>query len=573
MVVQGFTISGHSGIDFQQSVTTIGSRDTVNTPILTVHNGKVFSTSMQSLSILADSGVPVVDLRGENNVQGGLIKAKGTPTVIHTPEVNLYQSTNGSRVEIHGTNFGQSNSEIIVTFDQTITPGVVTSNPQNQPTETTDSLLVIDFDSDTTVFAGYLRARVERARVPSDNAILGTFAGCPKDTNDNCIMEQIIPTITFDNSELSSAAPQWSITGTNFGDINNDTRVYISIPPGLDDSYTYPGWQRSGQPLTTGYSDNTMTFPIFHSFHPTIYGLTDSHIGPLVIVVTVKGIRSQDTFSANLTGASLDTAFKGECESPTHYTHGYCGTQAATLILKSNIYALLTTTARSTGLNRIEIHGDNFGLEGPSGIFVNLASNFTPAEYSVIPPAPCTVLSPECQDPATNFQVELFTVTDKMVVLDIPEDTRHGSNQLMAMVTRKGGPSIPQVIGLWADEIATPVITVSAKERTASATTLAIHGNGFKNLYYDARVYLNASAGIAGEHLGHVRASNFSSTTFMIESITGMKDVTNSGPLQVITTIQTVKSIQAQVASIIQIPIIALTPQQKVLAIHSDILD
>ena len=559
--MQGFTLTGHSGVDFQQSVTTIGSRVHVNTPVLTVHNGKIFSTSVQSLSITADAGVPVVDLRGSDTVQGGLIMAKGTPTITHAPDVEIYQSNNGSRVEVHGYNFGYSNSEIIVNFDQTINPGVFVSNAQKQPTQTTDTLLVIDFNSNTSGFTGYLRARVERARVPSDNAILGTFVPCPRDSTGACNMTEIIPVINFDNSELSSSAPQWSINGRKFGNDYSNTRVYVSIPPDRDSTYLYPGWQRSGTPYATNYGDSSITFPIYHDFHPTIYGLTDAHIGPLIIVVAVKGIRSLDTYSANITGADLSHPFTGLCSSSAYTTYGYCGTQVANIILKANIHAMYTTTARSQGLNRIEIHGDNFGLEGPSAIFVHFASNFTPAEASVILPAP-TVNS-------TTFQVQLLTVTDSLAVVDIPEDTRHGTHHLIAMVTRKGGPSIPRVVGVWSPEISRPVITETDKERVASATTLPIHGSNFESLHGDAKVYLSATAGIDGEHLAQVRVANYSSSGFMMEHITGLKDVTNSGPLRLIMTVQTVKSMLTTVATIIQIPIILSTPGQKVSAAYT----
>ena len=101
----GITVSGAAGVEFKESVTTFAARDTLNMPILTVHNDKIFSTSLQSLSIVSDVGVPVVDLRGGPGIQGGLIKAKGTPEVDHHPETELYQSNNGSRVEIHGRNF------------------------------------------------------------------------------------------------------------------------------------------------------------------------------------------------------------------------------------------------------------------------------------------------------------------------------------------------------------------------------------------------------------------------------------------------------------------------------------
>lgn len=546
---KGITVSGHSGIHFKESVTTMASQDTLNMPILTVNNYKVFSTSLQSLSITADIGVPVVDLQGGDNVQGGLIKAKGTPEVEFHPETLIYQSNNGSRVEIHGRNFGTANNEIIVNFDQTVTPGISPNNQEAQPTETTDTLIIVDFDGDTSQFTGYLRCRVERARVPSDNAILGTFKLCPKLANGQCNQTAITPVVSKRTGQLASSAPYLDVYGSKF--VLNHTKVYVSIPPGQDGNYNAPGWQFSGTPLSTGFNSTQMTITLGHGYDPKVYGLTDNHVGPLVVVVAVYGIRSLDTYSANGTSVIPNP---GLCSSVTYYTHGYCGTQVAVVILKPFMNAKYTTTARSPGLNRIEISGHTFGEDGAVGIEFTLASGFTPAEVSMNPPVPVAN--------ATVFQTTIYTVTNTLAVLDIPEDTFHATGFLYALITRRGGPSLPQVVGTWAEQISRPALTPSTKERVASATTLPVYGAGFLNVSSDVQVYLMATNGIAGEHLGVVRSSNFTSTNFMLEQISGLKDPINIGSLDLIVTVQTVKSVAATVADIIQIPIVNRTEQR-----------
>lgn len=71
-------------------------------------------------------------------------------------------------------------------------------------------------------------------------------------------------------------------------------------------------------------------------------------------------------------------------------------------------------------------------------------------------------------------------------------------------------------------------------DRSASATTLKISGSGFLNDPSATRIYLQATNGVDGDHLAYVRAARFNSTDFMIDSISGLQDPENVGPLRAV---------------------------------------
>jgi len=496
---KGITIqSRQGGIEFKASTYTKASTvevDVTNT-YLTVHNDRVFSTNFQDLIITAID----VDLR-----QSGLLLAKGTPVVYDTPEIKIAQSSVGNRIEIHGTNFGYVRSAIGIVFDQ----GVETTT--EYPLAVTNTLIVTDVKTDTTTKTGFLRVRVKRASIKSDIMIVGIFT-TPVET----------PIVTPSVEELGSSAMYADVSGKNFGDAANETRVYIE---GIANRLEYDGNVGLGSNLfesaSTWAYNFTSTFfytNLFHGFDTLISGLQDINAGPLFVVVTVQGVKSNMT-------------------------------QIATLIKKPLISNTNTSLiARSDGINRIEIAGIRFGDDGIAGIGVAISIGF-----SGQPPMPT----------GPSLEVALYTTVNNLAVIDLPQSTFASTGVLYAVVTRKRGPSDPVGIGVFTNAIDRPMVNYNNAERSASATTLLITGLGY-TIPSDTRVYLQATNGVDGEHLGYVRTADYASNRFMVDSISGLNDPQNLGPLYAVVVIQGVKSETTLVATIIPIPIITVTMSAKV---------
>ena len=85
-------------------------------------------------------------------------------------------------------------------------------------------------------------------------------------------------------------------------------------------------------------------------------------------------------------------------------------------------------------------------------------------------------------------------------------------------------------IGVFTNAIDRPMVNYNNAERSASATTLLITGLGY-TIPSDTRVYLQATNGVDGEHLGYVRTADYASNRFMVDSISGLNDPQNLGPL------------------------------------------
>ena len=280
----------------------------------------------------------------------------------------------------------------------------------------------------------------------------------------------------------------------------------------------------STQVMQSNYSSISFNAWLFHGFEQVIdagitRGLQDINAGPLYIVVVVQGVKSNSTL-------------------------------AATLIKKPKITnTTATLVSRSEGMNRIEIHGIRFGSDGLNGVGVELSSGFTGQ-----PPLPTGLVRPSLA----------YTVTDVLVVVELPASTLDALGTLYAVVTRKRGPSDPGTIGTFSNAIMRPVVNASSVERSASASTLRIQGLGFLTVPEDVRVYLQAFNGTNGEHIANVRMANFSATDLIIEGITGLTDPANIGPLLAVVAVRGVKSQPTPVAKIIHIPIILETPSLKI---------
>jgi len=502
---KGITIQAREGgVEFKESTFTKASPVTIDITnnYLTVHNGKMFSTNYQDLIITAID----LDLR-----ESGRILAKGTPTVFDTPEIKIAQSTTGNRVEVHGTNFGYVRQAIGLEFYDEAFNQLTQSDLL--PQFVTNTLIVQDIVSDTSVLSGLLRVRVKRAQIKSDIKVVGIFS-----------QSIPVPFVSQSYEQMGSSSPYVDIRGSNFGFSHNETRVYIeSITNRVQYDLGIGSFSRFYErafPIAINFTTSHFLANLFHGFDAgAVPGLQDMNAGLLSIVVTRNGVRSN-------------------------------ATTVATIIKKPLIANTSTTLiSRSLGRNRIEIHGTRFGDEGISGITVDLSTGFAGQ-----PPLPT----------AAVIRAIKYTVTNTLTVLDLPDSTYDLSGELFAVVTRKRGPSDPMSIGMFSDAINIPVLTASDAERCASATTLQIHGVGFLMQATNVRIYFTAVNGIDGEHLGYVRITNFTSTSFMVENIVGLKDPANIGPLQAIVSVRGVKSEMTKIANIINIPLITETLSLKI---------
>ena len=389
----------------------------------------------------------------------------------------IARSSSPSVIEVKGRNFGSDPSLLTVSF----TPAITVLKIEHCQ----DDLLLVQVVIGTSVPNGNLNINIVHSQH-------GSSGGGVKVAS--LVNLQASPTVTRSTAMHNSADTTLTITGTGFGSATTEVGAYLS---------PYQGPIILGSVTSISGSSCVILIP----------GLSNDHVGPLGLLLTVRGLIATPTIVANITAT------------------------------RPAITAADFKMSHSSSGNLIEIHGSNFGVS-TAAVFVSLSSTSRLTLTNNGQPLICT---------------------DSMLLVQTSTDTSSSafSGYVYAVVTLpQANSGTPVRVGLLTDAgaVSNPVITSLNLNISSSDTTLTLTGTSFGSLPDDARVYFfvhNSTAPIAT-----VSSSGFSDTSLQVV-FSNMSDH-NAGPLKVVVSIRGKSSNSTVVGTIIPLRPAIITSCQSV---------